>query len=112
MHKISLAPVLSATLSRDSCWIISALSSQTCQRMAAIAATGADKSVSLLGLLEDFDEAPALGSAQRPGLHNAYPITNGGTVLLVVCLEPAGLAQHLAVQAVLHPVLDRNHNGL
>ena len=32
MHKISLAPVLSATLSRDSCWIISALSSQTCQR--------------------------------------------------------------------------------
>jgi len=80
--------------------------------VAAIAATDADKSVSLLGLLEDLDEAPALGSAHRAGLHHAYPVTNGGTVLLIVCLEPAGLTQHLAIQTVLDPILDRNHNGL
>src|SRR5215213_4337673 len=66
----------------------------------------------LLRFLDDFDEAPALGRAQRPGLHHAYPITDGGSVLLVVRLEPAGLAQHLAVKAVLHHGLDRDDNCL
>src|SRR5215207_6953721 len=92
MHKISFAPVLSATLSRDSCWIIP-LSL-------------------LLGLLDDVDEPPALGGAQRASLHDPDPIPHAGAIGLIVCLEPRGLAEHLAVEAVLHPVLDRHDNGL
>src|SRR5215211_4874305 len=32
----------------------------------------------LLRFLDDLDETPALRSADRPGLHHTYPITNGG----------------------------------
>src|SRR4029453_3012860 len=66
----------------------------------------------LLRFLDDFDEAPALGGAQRPGLHDAYAITDGSGILLIVCLEPACLAEHLAIQPVLPPVLHRDHNRL
>src|SRR6185312_15510559 len=43
----------------------------------AIGTTDADKSVFLLGLLEDLDETPPLGGAQRPGFHDAYAVADG-----------------------------------
>src|ERR1700712_2402729 len=108
MHKISLAPVLSATLSRDSCWIICYLLVVVPVPLRAwpnfvfnperqlpidhrktksfggglclfscgpdprpggrgaeppAGATGAEPPSVLLGLLEDLDQAPALGGA-------------------------------------------------
>src|SRR5919107_4028250 len=119
MHKISLAPVLSATLSRDSCWIICYLlvvspvpsraswnvwfASDRGQPRDTVRCSGAAGRPVLLGLLEDLDEAPALGRAQRPGLHDPHAVPDAGAVRLVVGLEPRGLAEHLAVQAVLDP---------
>src|SRR5581483_4840846 len=52
MQRISFAPVLSATRSRDSCWII------FCS----------------LGLFEDLYDAPALGRRHRPGLHQQHAV--------------------------------------
>src|SRR6478609_6346756 len=85
MHRICFAPVLSATLSRDSCWIMVCLL--------------------LLRLLEDLHHAPALGRAEGAGLHDQDTISDAAVVLLVVGLELAGAAQHLAVQRVLDAVL-------
>src|SRR4051794_39557000 len=66
----------------------------------------------LLGLLEDADHAPALGRRQRAGLHEQDPVADAALVLLVVRLQLAGPAQHLAVQRVLHSVLDGHDHGL
>src|SRR3954470_3137265 len=92
MHRICLAPVLSATLSRDSCWII-------CP-------------VLLLRLLDDLHHAPALGRAERAGLHQEHPVTDATFVGLVVGLEPHRAAQDLAVERVLDAVLDGHDDGL
>src|SRR3954471_6683734 len=92
MHRICLAPVFSATLSRDSCWII-------CPCL-------------LLRLLDDLHHAPALGRAERAGLHQEHTVADSTGVGLVVCLEPGGTTQHLAVERVLDAVLDRDHDGL
>src|ERR1700709_91357 len=92
MHKICLAPVLSATLSRDSCWII-------CPCL-------------LLRLLDDLHHAPALGSAERASFHQEHTVADSTGVGFVVCLEPGGPTQHLAVERVLDAVLDRDHDGL
>src|SRR5689334_20896186 len=89
MHRICLAPVLSATLSRDSCWIMW-----------------------LLRSLDDLDDAPALGRRQRAGLDNRHPVADAALVGLVVRLQLAGAAKDLAVQGVLHPVLDGHDDGL
>src|SRR5262245_31020332 len=98
MHKSSLAPVLSATRSRDSCWITSSL-------LVVWASV-------LLGLLEDLDDPPALGGRQRPGLHQEHSVADPALVDLVVSLELAGPAQDLAVQRVLDAVLYDNDDGL
>src|SRR4029079_4720593 len=92
MHRICLAPVLSATLSRDSCWII-------CP-------------VLLLRLLDDLHHAPALGRAERAGLHQEHTLTDAALVRLVVGLEAGRAAQHLAVERVLDAVLDGDDHGL
>src|SRR5690349_689340 len=92
MQRICLAPVLSATLSRDSCWIMG-----LCL---------------LLRLLEDLHHAPALGRAEGAGLHDQDTVTDAAVVLLVVGLQLAGTAEHLAVQRVLDAVLDGDHDGL
>src|SRR3954447_15127210 len=116
MHKISLAPVLSATLSRDSCWIISRSFSSSFSELSEAAhhmwCRDLRQVGSLLGLFEHGDQAPALGGAERAGLHDAHAVAHAGLVALVVGLQPDGLAQHLAVQAVLHPVLDRDDDRL
>src|ERR1700712_1741936 len=85
----SLAPVLSATLTRDSCWIIG-----------------------LLRLLEHLDEAPTLRRGQRTGLADEHEVADAGGAGLVVRLDLAGPADDLAVQRVLHAVLDLDHDGL
>src|SRR3712207_2175397 len=103
MHKISLAPVLSATLSRDSCWIIcfSWLSHWFFAADCAAAKPGGTSGWFLLGFLDDLDQPPPLGGAERPGLHHDDAVADAGAVLLVVRLQLAGLPHHLAVQLVL-----------
>src|SRR5438477_3541723 len=107
MHRISRAPVLSATRSRDSCWITSI--SYVCRFSVH---SGPSLTKRSLGLFEDLHDAPALGGRQRTGLHEQHPVADAARVLLVVRLQLAGTAQHLAVQRVLDPVLDRHHDGL
>src|SRR5262245_5375466 len=106
MHKICLAPVLSATFSRDSCWIISySWLSAGSQRLLSLADL-------LLGLFEDLDHTPTLGGGQRPGLHDEDAVADPTLVGLVVRLELARAAQDLAVQGVLDAVLDGHDHGL
>src|SRR3712207_712047 len=122
MQRISLAPVLSATRSRDSCWItvspsesVSALSrtrlQSCCCWLPALDRLAAVQSV-LLRLLQHLDDAPALGGRQRPGLHEQDAVADAAGVLLVVRLELVGAAQGLLVQRVLHAVLDSDDDGL
>src|SRR5712691_151162 len=77
MQRISLAPELSATLSRVSCWI-----------------TG------LLRLLHDLEDAPAnlLGDGLRFG--DAHEVADAALVLLVVDLELCAPLHRLAVEPV------------
>src|ERR687889_1817083 len=84
MQRISLAPVLSATFSRDSCWII-LVASSSCR--------------ALLGLLDDLGAPPALGRRQGPGLGQPDDVARAGAVLLVVGLEPGRPPDRLLVQA-------------
>src|SRR3954451_23009092 len=111
MHSNSLAPVLSATRSRDSCWITSNSSVVPLARESvcySVALTCRE----LLGLLEDLDLEPPLRGGRRPGLHEQYAVADTTRVLLVVCLHPVGAPHDLGVPGVLHAVLDGNHNGL
>src|SRR5260370_34725889 len=75
MQRISFAPVLSATLSRDSCWITST---------PAISRRHRSQSDLLLGLLEDLGYPPALGRGQRPGLHHQHADSDAAGVGLVL----------------------------
>src|ERR1051325_9807187 len=104
MHRISLAPVLSATRSRDSCWITSV--SYVCQfsgnlteawRNDGCRAGRGDPAdpVNSLGLFEDLHDTPPLGTRQRAGLHQGDPVAHAARVLLVVRLELAGAPQDL-----------------
>src|SRR4051812_41529613 len=104
MQRISLAPVLSATRSRDSCWITASPKFSRSVRREVVR--------SLLGLLEDLDDAPALAGTQRPGLHEEDAVADAAGVLLVVSLELVGAAQRLLVARVLNPVLDGDDDGL
>src|SRR5512142_3471541 len=110
MHRISLAPVLSATRSRDSCWITSV--SYVRQSSVPRRSRRVRSLEELLGLLEDLDNPPALRRRQRPGLHEQHPVTDATRVLLVMRLQLAGTTDDLAVQRVLDLVLDRNDDGL
>src|SRR5262249_30481045 len=101
MHRISLAPVLSATLSRDSCWITSTPS-----------VGGPRAGQVLLRFLQDLRDPPALGRGQRPGLHQQDPVADAAGVGAVVGLVLLRAADALAVLGVLHPVLDHDHDGL
>src|ERR671914_709075 len=83
MHRISRAPVLSATLRRDSCWIM---------------ANGPPPSLSRP--FQDLDEAPALGAADRTALDHAHLVAYVGVVALVVRMQRRRGAHDLAVGAV------------
>src|SRR3954463_8652510 len=120
MQRISFAPVLSATRSRDSCWItsiscLSAGSPGAAQRAAPEAWRNCPAGLpagDLLGLLEDLYDAPALRRGQRPGLHEEDTVADTRGVLLVVRLELVRTADDLAVQRVLDTVLDGDDDGL
>src|SRR3954470_9510353 len=66
----------------------------------------------LLGLLDDLDQPPPLGGRRGPGLHDLHAVADAGDPLLVVRLQLARTADDLAVQAVLHAVLDLDDDGL
>src|SRR6187549_3382374 len=89
MQRISRAPVLSATRSLDSCWIIA-----------------------LLGLLEHLGEAPVLRLAQRPGLDDADEVAELRGVLLVVRVELRRAADDLLVPRVRLHRVDLDHDRL
>src|SRR5689334_2680025 len=138
MQRISFAPVLSATRSRDSCWITSLL---PCLRNVHVGTrqpgdpphgrtavgTRPGRPVPwklgprgptvhgtrfLLGLLEHLDQPPALGGRQRAGLHDLHAVADARGVLLVVGLQLARAPDDLAVEAVLHAVLDLDDDRL
>src|SRR5689334_14453156 len=129
MQRTSFAPVLSATLSRDSCWIIDfswmsswfsppqratslaelALESGSAPDPGAYAGVSGRRS---LGLLDDRDEAPTLGGGQRTGLHDLDPVADAALVVLVVRLQLDRATHDLAVQGVLHAVLDGHDDRL
>src|SRR4051794_17329707 len=67
---------------------------------------------SLLGLLHDLDQTPPLGGRQRPGLHDLHTVADARDVVLVVRLQLARAPDDLAVEAVLHAVLDLDDDGL
>src|SRR3954470_4850140 len=90
MHSSSLAPVLSATRSLLSCWITAAS----------------------LRLLEDLHDPPVLGGGQRAGLHEEHAVPDATRVRLVVRLVLLRAPDRLAVQRVLHAVLDGDDDGL
>src|SRR5215210_920961 len=152
MQRISFAPVLSATRSRDSCWItshsVSVALRATSNCLVALRAAvnwfrptsslrshrpgplrgrtggpradrprylpsrGRHRAPPLLGLLQDLDQPPPLGGRQRPGLHDLHPVADARDPLLVVRLELARAPDDLAVQAVLHAVLDLDDDRL
>src|SRR3979490_2774036 len=90
MQRISLAPVLSATRSRVSAWIIG----------------------SSLRLLDDLDHAPALQLRQRARLHDAHHVADTGLVALVVDVQPRGGADDLVVLGVRLRRVDADRDGL
>src|SRR3954462_6833173 len=77
MHRISLAPVLSATRRRVSAWIIGSLR-----------------------LLDDLDHAPALELGERAGLDDAHYIADAGLVALVVGVQSRRATHDLVVHGV------------
>src|SRR6266702_1250604 len=107
MHKSSLAPVLSATLSRDSCWITSTPACfGPCWPHLARAPEF------LLRLLYDPGHAPALGGRQRPGLGQDDPVAHAARVLFVVRHVLPRAADDLAVLRVLDPVFHHHDDRL
>src|SRR4051812_29553518 len=91
MHNTSRAPELSATLSRDSCWITGAPSSSP---------------------LEHFDDAPALQLRHRARFAHADPVPFAHVVGLVVGVEVLRALDRLLIAAVPDPVDDRDDNRL
>src|SRR3954453_15867488 len=88
MQRISRAPELSATLSLDSCWI------------------------TLLRLLQDLDQAPALGPRQRPRLDDPHEVALARLVALVVRVQLARAAHDLLVLRMAPRHLDRHRDRL
>src|SRR5262245_32697174 len=86
MHRTVLAPELSATLRRLSCWIIASP-----------------------GPFEDFDDPPALQLRSGTGLLDAHPVALLEVVDLVVGVEPGRALERLLVAPVPHPV-DHGHD--
>src|SRR3954469_23687194 len=116
MQRISLAPVLSATRSRDSCWITSELlrhagSPGSLAELDRDATPGKGP-FSLLRALEDLDDPPPLRRRERPRLADEDEVPDAGDVALVVRVDLARAAQNLAVEGVLDAVLDLDDDGL
>src|SRR5215211_2640900 len=89
MQSTSRAPVLSATLSRDSCWIMG-----------------------LPGPLQHLDEPPALRAAERTALDEAHRVADVRLVALVVRVQRRRPADDLLVHPVLAGRVDPDGDGL
>src|SRR5437899_10639208 len=89
MHRTVLAPELSATLRRLSCWIIASP-----------------------GPFEYFDDPPPLQLRGRPGLGDAHPVALLEVVDLVVGVETGRALERLLVAPVADPVDDRHDDRL
>src|SRR5690606_35790021 len=92
MQSTSLAPLLSATLSRDSCWIIAG--------------------VGLFGAFDHFHQAPTLRLAHRARLHDAHGVALMGLAVLIMRHELAGGLHELPVFGVLHAALHHHRDAL
>src|SRR4051794_1869488 len=88
MHRISRAPVLSATRRRVSFWI------------------------KLLRPLQDLDQAPALEARQRARLHDADEVALVGVVVLVVGVQRRRRADDLLVALMTARGLDAHGDRL
>src|SRR5918999_6416389 len=89
MQRTVLAPELSATLRRLSCWMIASP-----------------------GPFEDFDDPPPLQLRGGTGLLDAHTVAFLEVVDLVVGVEPGRALQRLLVPAVPDPVDDGDDHGL
>ena len=87
MQSSSRAPVLSATLRRDSCWIT-------------------------YGPLQHFVQAPALRAAERTALDHAHGVSDVRVVVLVVRVQRRRRADDLLVHPVLASRVDADRDGL
>src|SRR3979411_516945 len=96
MVSSSFAPLLSATLSRLSCWITGPFLER--QRSS--------------GFLHHLDHAPALVLGDRPGLHDAHQIADPALVGLVVRLEVLAALHDLLVERVTATVGHLDHHRL
>src|ERR1700674_2534307 len=88
MQSSSRAPLLSATFSTDSCWIMSA------------------------SLLQNFGDTPAGLLRDRASLDDAHAIADPAHVLLVVDLEAPGVADDLLVERMRLEDPDHQEHGL
>src|SRR5262249_24258878 len=130
MHSTSRAPELSATLSRDSCWIIASslahcrpgypadgrsLAGEFAPGLRPLHSPRAHH-IALLPhssrALENFDNAPALVLRQRAGLGDADAVTLADVVGLVVRVQALRPLHRLLVAGVPHPVDDGHDDGL
>src|SRR5690606_4593125 len=68
--------------------------------------------VRLLRLLENLDETPTLRGAQGAGLADDDEVADAGRVRLVVHLALLGATDDLAVEGVLHAVLNLDDDRL
>src|SRR4051794_16970163 len=91
MQRISRAPELSATLSLVSCWIIQA---------------------PLPGLLDHFQQPPALRPRERPRLDDPHDVALAGLVLLVVRAQGARAADDLLVGRMAAGDIDSHRDRL
>src|SRR5262245_11256690 len=89
MTRTSLAPLLSATRRRDSCWIMASLRP-----------------------LQHLDDPPALQLRRGPGLHHADAVADVDVVGLVVDVELLRAVDELGVLGVAHPLDHRDDRGL
>src|SRR4051794_37388759 len=89
MQSTVLAPELSATLRRLSCWIIASP-----------------------GPFENFDDPPPLQLRSGTRLLDAHPVAFAEVVHLVVGVELRGALERLLVAAVAHAVDDGHHHRL
>src|SRR4051794_34267491 len=89
MHRTVLAPELSATLRRLSCWIIVSP-----------------------GPFEDFDDPPPLQLRSGTGLLDAHPVALLEVVDLVVGVEPGRALEGFLVTPVADPVDDGHDDRL
>src|ERR1700730_2825508 len=96
MQSTSLAPELSATRSRDSCWITAP----------PLIGPGS------LGPLQDLGDPPALQLGERPCLGQVDAAPHLELVVLVMGVETLGALHRLGVARVADPLDDRYHRRL